>query len=128
MSARVHHQLAVALACVPLFATVAAFFFAPDRLYELHEAITRLVFAHMHPFALAIAYPLLAMAVLVGSAYLTYLAIVKWVPARCPKCGDRSYRQVGGHWVTIFQLGESITYRCRSCGHMENLGWYESPG
>ena len=129
MSARVHHRLAVALAFAPLFATAAAFFFAPDKLYELYLLVTRLVFVHLHPFAVAMAYVVIPVAYLGGSAYLTYLATIKLIPARCPKCGNLAYRHIErGHWVAIFQLGEWITYRCRSCGHAENLGWHESPG
>jgi hypothetical protein len=33
---------------------------------------------------------------------------VNYLPARCPKCGGRTY----------YQPGEPITYHCRSCQHI----------
>jgi hypothetical protein len=129
MSARVHHKLAIALAFIPLLATCAAFFFVPYKLDQLYVLVTRFVFTHVHPFVATMAYLIAPVAYLAGPAYLTYLAIIKLIPARCAKCGNHAYRRIErGHWVVIFQLGESITYECRSCGHVENLGWYENPG
>jgi hypothetical protein len=39
----------------------------------------------------------------------------RYLPARCPQCGDRTYNQPG----------RRITYRCDSCGHIHVTNFHQ---
>lgn len=125
MSAKMHHVLAVVLTFAAFFAAGLALL-AAGKLFE--PTIMRWAFAHMHPLAATIVFFwVLPPTFVLGSTFLVHRAINKLIPARCPKCGNRAYRhRERGQWVTYLRIGEWITYRCRSCGYIENTGWYES--
>jgi predicted nucleic-acid-binding Zn-ribbon protein len=122
MSAKMHHVLAVVLTFAAFFAAGTAFYFAASKLYG---PTMRWALANMHPFAASIAFDwVLPPAFVLGSTFLVRRAMNKLIPARCPRCGNRSYRhRERGQRVSDPRAREWITYRCRSCGHIENTGW-----
>jgi hypothetical protein len=104
----------------------AALYFAASRHLE---SSWRWAEAHMHPFvATILLYYALPPAFVLSPGIVVYLAINKLIPARCPKCRDGAYRHHERGQLASFFQGEFIIYRCRSCGHVQNLGWYESSG
>jgi hypothetical protein len=44
----------------------------------------------------------------------TQRLFLRYVPARCPKCGGGAY----------CELGTPITYRCKTCGHVHATKWH----
>jgi len=127
LPAKWHHQLGVALAFLAMAAAGVALYFAASKHFE---SSWRWAQSHMHPFvAMILLYYVLPPVTVLGSGFLVHLAINKLVPARCPKCRNGAYRQnEHGQWSSFFQRGEFITYRCRSCGEVADLGWYEASG
>jgi hypothetical protein len=119
MQARVHYVLGVLI-------TIAGFlagFFGDGILGPLLDK----VWQYVHPLPAFIVLWLLPPIFWFASAFLAQLAYFAVIPARCPKCGDRSYRhhEPGSR---LSRYGAWITYRCGSCGHIQNTGWYEGRG
>src|SRR5258706_3311252 len=123
MSAKMHYVLVTVLTCAALVGAFFAFAVAASKLF--HPTM-RWADAHMHPFAAMVVFQMvLPPTVVLGPAFLLSLAMNKWIPARCQKCGNRAYRhRKHGLWESW--LGRSpgwISYRCQSCGDIENTCW-----
>ena len=120
------HYLVGIVVTIGAFLAAFAVFNGMDKILE--QSSSR-VLEYMHPLAAAIALWVLKLLFWFGSAFLAELAYFAVIPARCPKCGNRSYRyRERRQWGTYLRFGEWIVYRCRSCGHIQSTGWYERGG
>ncbi len=60
----------------------------------------------------------LQFALVIGVPLLVRFLILAVVPARCPICGNRAYREGG----------DRVVYACRSCGNKADTGITETYG
>ena len=58
---------------------------------------------------------------------LSRWAYFKWVPARCPSCGENRAFELRGSWHGL-GLGEPIEYECGACNHVTDTGWKAGDG
>jgi hypothetical protein len=125
MRAKVHYVIGIVVAFAAFFGAFLCVFIGMSQLLGRLFSMAR---DSMHPFLVEIGFQWgLPMVFCGGSAFLAYLAYNSVVPARCPKCGNHSYRELGSpiadrwrnYWVPI-------TYRCRTCDHKEETGWSEN--
>lgn len=66
--------------------------------------------------------------VLVIASYMAvFWAYIKFVPARCPNCGDNNAKRLAETWWGG-NPGSPIEYECGSCDHVIDTGWTSGDG
>lgn len=125
MSARAHRSLLFALIFVAFFSPLIPVAIAGPQLGRLLDAIVGAL-DRVHPLAAFIGFYVLGAAYLIGPALIVSWVMYTLVPARCPKCGNPTYRYDDrGRRVRFLATAGRIRYWCASCRHTEDLGWSE---
>jgi prepilin signal peptidase PulO-like enzyme (type II secretory pathway) len=124
LTAKWHHSLSIAVVPILLIACGVGMFYAWPI---LSGPIWNSIHSRFPSFWTYFVFYLSGFACVIGPPAIAQYSINRWLPAACPKCGQKaSYRlRVPG----IFSSSsDAVVFDCRSCGHREDTGRQENSG
>ncbi len=125
MTPRVHRRFTMGVTFLAFMAPYPFLAFAGTELPAFLGAIVPAL--EVHPAVSFIASYVLGIAYGFGPALLASCVGYTLVPARCQKCGKRTYRYDDrGKRVRVIAADGQVRYWCPSCGHTENFGYSEN--